>query len=78
MRLARRDNSYVFRAIDDPTSIRGEPNSFLLPEMFHGDVHTNVLLEKTLLQTTAEYLSASKFFDDIAKYDREVVVLQQQ
>lgn len=35
-------------------------------------------LKKTLLQTTAEYLGARKFFDDIAKCDQEVVVLQEQ
>jgi hypothetical protein len=35
-------------------------------------------LKKTLLQTSAEYLNARKFFDDIAKADQEVMVLREQ
>ncbi len=35
-------------------------------------------LKKTLLQTTTEYLSARKFFDDIAKDDQEVIILREQ
>jgi transglutaminase-like putative cysteine protease len=35
-------------------------------------------LKKMLLQTTAEYLSARKFFDDIAKNDQEVIILRGQ
>ncbi len=35
-------------------------------------------LKKTLLQTTAEYLNARKFFDEIAKDDQEVIVLRGQ
>jgi transglutaminase-like putative cysteine protease len=33
-------------------------------------------LKKTLLQTNVEYLSARKFFDEIAKNDQEVMVLR--
>jgi hypothetical protein len=33
-------------------------------------------LKKTLLQTNVEYLNAKKFFDEIAKQDQEVIVLQ--
>ncbi len=35
-------------------------------------------LKKMLLQTMAEYLSAKKFFDEIAKNDQEVIVLRGQ
>jgi len=35
-------------------------------------------LKKTLLQTNVEYLSARKFFDEIAKNDQEVMVLRGQ
>jgi hypothetical protein len=35
-------------------------------------------LKKTLLQTNGEYLSARKFFDDIAKSDQEVILLRGQ
>lgn len=35
-------------------------------------------LKKMLLQTNVEYLSAKKFFDDIAKQDQEVIVLRGQ
>ena len=35
-------------------------------------------LKKTLLQTNVEYLSARKFFDEIAKNDQEVMVLLAQ
>lgn len=35
-------------------------------------------LKKTLLQTTAEYVNARKFFDEIAKNDQEVIVLRGQ
>jgi Domain of Unknown Function with PDB structure (DUF3857)/Transglutaminase-like superfamily len=35
-------------------------------------------LKKTLLQTNVEYMSARKFFDDIAKNDQEVMVLRGQ
>jgi len=35
-------------------------------------------LKKMLLKTSAEYLSAKKFFDDIAKDDQEVIILREQ
>ena len=35
-------------------------------------------LKKMFLQTTAEYMNARKFFDEIAKHDQEVVVLRGQ
>ena len=35
-------------------------------------------LKKTLLQTSAEYVNARKFFDEIAKNDQEVIVLREQ
>jgi hypothetical protein len=35
-------------------------------------------LKKTILKTTAEYLNAKKFFEDIAKQDQEVIVLRRQ
>jgi len=35
-------------------------------------------LKKTLIHTTADYLDARKFFDDIAKNDQEVMVLRGQ
>ena len=35
-------------------------------------------LKKTVLQTTAEYLNAKKFFDEMAKNDQEVMVLREQ
>ena len=35
-------------------------------------------LKKMLLRTNVEYLSAKKFFDEIAKDDQEVIVLQKQ
>jgi hypothetical protein len=35
-------------------------------------------LKKVLLTTNFEYLSAKKFFDDIAKDDQEVIVLREQ
>jgi hypothetical protein len=35
-------------------------------------------LKKTVLQTNVEYLSARKFFDEIAKDDQEVMVLREQ
>jgi hypothetical protein len=35
-------------------------------------------LKKVLLTTNIEYLSAKKFFDEIAKDDQEVIVLREQ
>jgi hypothetical protein len=35
-------------------------------------------LKKTVLQSTAEYLNARNFFDEIAKDDQEVIILREQ
>jgi hypothetical protein len=35
-------------------------------------------LKKLLLTTNIEYLSAKKFFDEIAKDDQEIILLRKQ